>query len=172
MYRFVRSTENCGCLRFNDSAKPEREYQNLLARYDERRLRELALAWAQKLKPPYVVFAELGFNPDDYIPITRSIAFNRMVAEAAEEWRAAASAATRVKLKAAAHVEDALPSFHAAMIGRDNPLSSRVRALEAVARIGGLNDPPPAQPAGQGQYFKLEIHLDGREKPIVVGGDA
>jgi hypothetical protein len=94
-----------------------------------------------------------------------------MVADATEEWRAAASTATRVRLKAAAHVEDALPSFHAAMTDRDNPLSSRVRALEAVARIGGLNDPPPAQPAGQGQYFKLEIHLEGREKPIVVSGD-
>ena len=66
----------------------------------------------------------------------------------------------------------ALPAFHAAMTDRDNSLSSRVRALEAVARIGGLNDPLPAHAAGHGQYFKLEIHLDGREKPIVVGGDA
>jgi hypothetical protein len=58
------------------------------------------------------------------------------------------------------------------MTDRDNPLSSRVRALEAVARIGALNDPPPSPPAGHRQYFKLEIHLDGREKPIVVGADA
>ena len=53
------------------------------------------------------------------------------------------------------------------------PLSSRVKALEVVSRIGGLGA-TELVPAGSGQYFKLEINLGAGQKSLVienVGGE-
>jgi hypothetical protein len=43
--------------------------------------------------------------------------------------------------------------------------------LQTLSKIGGLGNPEPLPPGGGNhQFFKLEIHLQGRKDPIVIDG--
>ena len=61
------------------------------------------------------------------------------------------------------------------MINEKEPLSSKVKAFEVVARVAGLGN-PELLPAGGGQFFKLEINLGEGKAPLIIdatpaGGD-
>ena len=133
---------------------------------DEDRLRELAIGLAKGVEDDDLLFARLGFSREDYDELASTRTFRSMLAQAASEWESAGNTHKRVKLKAAVNVEQSLPSFYQAMIDPKEPLSSRVKVLEVVTRVAGLAN-PELQPAGSGQYFKLEINL-GRDRPPIV----
>jgi hypothetical protein len=93
--------------------------------------------------------------------------FRQMLREAQEEWEGARNTHKRIKLKAAVNIEEALPHFYQAMTSDKEPLSSKVKAFEVVARVAGLSNPEPI-PAGNGQFFKLEINLGGGAPSLVL----
>jgi hypothetical protein len=95
--------------------------------------------------------------------------FRQMLREAQEEWEGARNTHKRIKLKAAVNIEEALPHFYTAMTDPKEPLSSKVKAFEVVSRVAGLGNPEPV-PAGNGQFFKLEINLGGGVAPMVLQG--
>lgn len=140
---------------------------NLLPEADEQRLRELAMAFAKGVEDDNALLARLGFSREDYEELAQTRTFKAMLEQARGEWDAAANTRKRIRLKAAINIEQSLPSFYDAMIDPKEPLSSRVKVLEVVARIGDLST-PELQPAGGGQYFKLEINLGQNKPPIVI----
>jgi hypothetical protein len=131
--------------------------QNLVET-DERRLRELALGLAKQIEDPRDLLSRLGFTSDDYRELCETRTFRDILRQASSEWEGAGNTHKRIKLKAAVNIEEALPSFYQAMVDPKEALSSRVKALEVIARIGGLGLPEPAA-AGSGQFFRLEINL-------------
>ena len=135
---------------------------------DERRLRELANGMAKDVEDTDKLLTRLGFTREDYNELVETRKFKAMLTEAASEWEGANNTRKRIELKAAINVEHALPDFYAAMINPNEPLSSRVKALEVVARIGKLGN-PEVQAAGGGQFFKLEINLDGHRETLTMG---
>ena len=45
--------------------------------------------------------------------------------------------------------------------------------LNTIAKIGGLGQPEPIAPGGGShQFFKLEIHLQGRNDPIIIEAES
>lgn len=134
---------------------------------DEQRLRELAMAFAKGVEDDNALLARLGFSREDYEELAQTRTFKAMLEQAQGEWEAAANTRKRIRLKAAINIEQSLPSFYDAMIDPKEPLSSRVKVLEVVARIGDLST-PELQPAGGGQYFKLEINLGQNKPPIII----
>ena len=134
---------------------------------DEARLRELANAIAKDVEDNDKLLERLGFTREDYDTLCETRTFKAMLNEAAGEWEGASNTHKRIKLKAAINVEQALPHFFQAMTGDKEPLSSKVKALEVVARVAGLGNTELA-PAGGGQYFKLEINLGGNKPPMVI----
>jgi hypothetical protein len=139
----------------------------LLTKDDEKRLRDLAAGLIRGIEEPETVMSRCGFSPGDYTELSETRMFRQMLSEAQEEWEGARNTHKRIKLKAAVNVEEALPHFYKAMISEKEPLSSKVKALEVVARIGGLGNPEPVV-ASNGQFFKLEINLGGGVAPIVA----
>jgi hypothetical protein len=137
---------------------------NILTVDDERRLRELALGLAKGIEDPNDLIKRLGFTNADYDELAESRTFKAILTEALSEWQGANNTHKRIKLKAAVNIEEALPSMYSAMVNDKEPLASRVKAFEAVARVGGLGNPEIAA-QGPGQFFRLEINLDAR-----VGG--
>jgi hypothetical protein len=131
--------------------------QNLVEA-DERRLRELALGLAKQIEDPRDLLTRLGFTSDDYRELCETRTFRDILRQASSEWEGAGNTHKRIKLKAAVNIEEALPSFYQAMVDPKEALSSRVKALEVIARIGGLGLPEPVA-AGSGQFFRLEINL-------------
>ena len=138
-----------------------------LTQNDEQRLRELANAIAKGVEDDEGMLARLGFTREDYDELCQTRTFKAMLTEATSEWDGASNTHKRIKLKAAINVEHALPHFFQAMTNEKEPLSSKVKALEVVSRIGGLGN-PELIPAGGGQFFKLEINLGGGKPPLVL----
>lgn len=138
---------------------------------DETRLRELANGIARDIEDEDVLLERLGFSHHEYRELTETRVFKDMLSQAVSEWTGASNTHKRIELKAAVSIEHAIPSFHQAMLNDKEPLSSRVKAFEAVARIGKLGNPELAV-AGSGQYFKLEINLGAGKAPMILESTA
>lgn len=134
---------------------------------DEKRLRDLAAGLVRGIEEPETVLDRCGFTAGDYTELSETRMFRQMLIEAQEEWEGARNTHKRIKLKAAVNIEEALPHFYKAMTNDKEPLSSKVKAFEVVARVAGLGNPEPVA-AGNGQFFKLEINLGGGIAPIVA----
>lgn len=135
-------------------------------------LRQLAVELAKDIHNPQEILKGLGLTEDDYQAIKDTRAFKAMFLAASAEWNAAGNTQKRAKLKAAAMTEEALEMFWADIQERKETLNARVGLLNTLARIGGLGNPDPvANVGGNGQSFKLEIHLQGRTAPIIIDGE-
>ena len=141
----------------------------LMSKHDEKRLRDLASGIVRGIKTPEEILDECGFTSDDYAELSETRMFRQMLREAQDEWEGARNTHKRIKLKAAVNVEEALPHFFQSMTDPKEPLSSKVKAFEVVARVAGLGAPEPVN-AGNGQFFKLEINLGGGVAPMVLQG--
>jgi len=140
---------------------------------DEEKLRQFATELARDIKPPNHVLEEFGVSEADYDNIKEMRAFKAFYEAALVEWNAAANTQKRAKLKAAAMTEEVLHLFYPDISDRTEPLNARVGLLQTLAKIGGLGQQEVAQQAaGSGQFFKLEIHLNGRDSPIVIDGQS
>ena len=139
---------------------------------DENRLRLLALELAKGIEDPSEILKKLEWSEEDYNEIKESRIFKAMLNQYIQEWRGAGNTQKRVKLKSAVNIEAALPDFYAAMINPNEPLMARVKTLEVLGKLGGLgNSEPIVGPVGgNGQYFKLEIHMDRDRPPIIIDG--
>lgn len=134
---------------------------------EEQKLRMLAIEMAKDIADPLEVLRALGLTYIDYQIVKESRAFKTMYNAALVEWTSAGNTQKRVKFKAAAAVEDVLDVFYDEMKNKETPLSSRVELLKTMARFGGIGNEEAALP-NNGQFFKLEIHLDGKKDPIIV----
>jgi hypothetical protein len=141
---------------------------------DEVKLRQLAQDLARDIKPSNDVLKDLGISEVEYEAIKNTRAFKAFYDAASVEWNAAGNTQKRAKLKAAAMVEETMHLFYPDITNRTEPLNARVGLLQTLAKIGGLGQQETATgiSGGNGQFFKLEIHLNGREAPIVIDGQA
>lgn len=139
---------------------------------DEHKLRQLANEMAKDIIEPIDVLKSLGVTPDQFEDIKDTRAYRQMYAEALAEWQGANNTQKRVKLKAAATVEVVIHEFYRDLRNNTETLSARTELLKTLARIGGLGNPEPIQQKNMGQFFKLEIHIDGKQSPIIIGGEA
>jgi hypothetical protein len=136
--------------------------------HDEQRLRELATGIAKGVEDDDELLKRLGFTREDYDELAETRTFKLILNQATSEWEGASNTHKRIRLKAAVNVEQALPHFYQAMVDPKEPLSSKVKALEIVARIGNLGNPDVLPPGG-GQFFKLEINLGaGRRETVLI----
>jgi hypothetical protein len=133
---------------------------------DEQRLRALAAGLAKDMEDTDKLLERLGFTREDYNELAETRAFKTVLNQALSEWEGASNTHKRIRLKAATNIEQALPHFFHAMTDDKEPLSSRVKAFEIVARVGNLGNPDVIPPGG-GQFFKLEINLGGGRAPLV-----
>ena len=139
----------------------------ILSLDDEKRLRDLANGIAKDVEDIDKLLERLGFTREDYDELVGTRTFKSILAQAASEWEGASNTHKRIKLKAAINIEQALPHFFSEMTNPTEPLSSKVKAFEAVSRVAGLGNPELVQ-AGGGQFFKLEINLGGDKPPVII----
>ena len=111
------------------------------------------------------ILKNLGITKEDYIKISTTRAFRETLSAARIEWQGATNTAKRTKLKAAAIAEELmLTVFFAARDNKEEPLSSKTKALETIAKIGGLGALEPPLAAGAiGNVFNLQINYSGGE---------
>jgi hypothetical protein len=138
---------------------------------EELRLRELANELAKDVEEGPEILKRLGFSTAEYEELCGTNMFRAMLDQAFMEWGGVVNTPKRVKLKAAVNIENGLPDMFQAMVNANEPLASRVKVFEVMARIGGLGNPEPMH-MDNGQSFNLTIHLDPRASagapPIVI----
>ena len=137
---------------------------------NEERIRRLAHELARDLHPTQEVLQALGYSHEEYEELSGNRFFRQLLLEATAEWRKAGNTQARVKLKAAVGVENKMVDLLNSISDHSEPLSSRVAAFTIVSKLAGLGMPEPPVQADRGQYFKLEIHLDGKDTIVVDGG--
>lgn len=147
-------------------------FSPIIHQVDEYRLRQLANEMAKDIVDPIDILKQLNITSEQYEEIRDTRAYKIMYAEACAEWQGANNTQKRVKLKAAATVEVVMHEFYRDLRNTTETLSARTELLKTLARIGGLGNPEPIQQKNMGQFFKLEIHIDGKQSPIIVGGEA
>lgn len=119
--------------------------------YPALRLASLVGELAAGLRPPAAVWADNGIVARADAEMISSLpVFRQMLAEARHAWGSRDSLGLRVKAKAGALVEDSLPFLHAAVISPVQPLSQRVSAFSALAKMAGVDQPPETRVGGGG----------------------
>jgi hypothetical protein len=142
-------------------------YSHVLS--EEQKIRLLAVEMAKNIIEPLEIMEKLGISQLEFDALKSTHAFQTMYQAALIEWLSAGNTQKRVKFKSAAITEDALAIFYDDIKNKSEPLSSRVELLKTLARFGGIGAVEPPPPGGNGQFFKLEIHLSGSKTPIIVG---
>ena len=142
----------------------------ILSLDDEQRLRDLAYGIVKDVEDEDKLLNRLGFTRQEYDELAETRAFKTILGQAQSEWEGAVNTHKRIKLKAAINIEEALPHFYSEMTNEKEPLSSKVKAFEAIARIAGLGQ-SELIPAGGGQHFKLEINLGGGKPPVIIDAE-
>jgi hypothetical protein len=120
------------------------------------------------------VLQHINVTRDEYLRLSGTRAFKEALAVAQTEWQGATNTPKRVKLKAAAIVEELIMKiFFVARDDKEEPLSSKVKALETIAKIGGLGALEPAVGTlggALGNTFNLQINYsEGKSEQLTIG---
>jgi hypothetical protein len=147
--------------------------------YPSLRLPALVAELAAGLRPPADIWREHGvFTRHDAKLIAQLPLVRQMLAEEQQRWQSRESLSLRVKAKAGALIEDSMPFIHASVINPLHPLSHRVAAFTALAKMAGVDMPPEARGtgmgAGAGGGVAISISMDlggGNVVGVKVGGE-
>lgn len=120
----------------------------------------LAREIAMDIREHHVVIKEYGINQNQYDFLLETPFFKRALDTAILEWNSAASTPERMRLEAAAILEDALPHLGARMQRLSEGLPGIVEAGKLFAKIAGL-DTPNKDTAAPGERFRITINLGG-----------
>lgn len=105
-----------------------------------------------------------GVSHEDWKVIERHPMFQKYLQEAILDWNAAENAPERVKIKAAAAIEEWLPEGFSQMHNQDAPLLHRNDLAKLMAKLGGMDRSGVGIEGGGGERFHVTINLGGDAK--------
>lgn len=109
-----------------------------------------------------LILSDFKLNLAQYDLIAAHPFFIAAADEARIEWGSALSAEKRIKIEAAATLEQALPFIGAKMIKKDESLDAQVKAGTLLAKLAGIGETGGG--AGSGEKFTINIDLGGDKK--------
>lgn len=105
-----------------------------------------------------------GVSPAAWQIIEKHPRFQKYLQEQILEWNAAENTPERVKIKAAASIEEWLPEAFAQMHNQDAPLLHRNDLAKLMAKLGGMDKSGVGVDGGGGERFHVTINLGGDAK--------
>lgn len=90
--------------------------------------------------------------------------FQKYLQDAILDWNAAENAPERVKIKAAAAIEEWLPEGFSQMHNQDAPLLHRNDLAKLMAKLGGMDNGRVGVEGGGGERFHVTINLGADAK--------
>lgn len=131
---------------------------------------QLILELAAQISPVKEVLARYGLTEVDLRERMEQPGFKAALKEAARAWQSDLNVQERIRLKAAALVEDNLLTLHGMLKQEATGPTAKLKAFE---HLSDLAVPKKAEgPASAGTRFQLNITIPGTEKPVVVEGEA
>jgi hypothetical protein len=84
--------------------------------------------------------------------------FQQMLGEQVSEWQSADNTPERLKLKAAAALEDWLPELHARIHDRTESLTAKIEGGKLLAKLSGVGEKSDSV-IGGGERFSVTINI-------------
>jgi len=103
-------------------------------------------------------------SPEAWKVIEQHPRFQKYLQEAILDWNAAENAPERVKIKAAAAIEEWLPEGFAQMHNQEAPLLHRNDLAKLMAKLGGMDNGRVGVEGSVGERFHVTINLGGDAK--------
>lgn len=124
----------------------------------------LARAIAQDIMEVSQILATNNVSNEAWAIIEKHPRFQKYLQEAILDWNAAENAPERVKIKAAAAIEEWLPEGFAQMHNQDAPLLHRNDLAKLMAKLGGMDRSGVGIEGGGGERFSVTINLGADSK--------
>jgi hypothetical protein len=127
--------------------------------YDEAKLVKLARQIAMGIKDIPDILYDNDLTLREFDEIKQLPLFARTLGSEVKAWEGADNTHSRLKLKAAAMLEEYMPELYARLNDRTEPLMAKMKAVELVSKIAGFGD-REANPAGNpGDKVHVVINL-------------
>lgn len=127
-------------------------------------LAKLARDVAMDIKERHVILKDYKLTQAQYDFLeTHNAFFRNALAAASLEWHAPLSTAERIKVEAAAILEDSLPGLGARMQNKSEGLPGVIEAAKLFAKVAGVGERESGG-AGSGERFTINIDLGGDQK--------
>lgn len=117
------------------------------------------------IHPIETILKSLSISQNQWETIQKLERFKQLLERECEAWGAALNAGDRVKVKAAAALEDWLPELSRSMHDPQQGLNHRIEGGKLLAKLAGMGLDKIEAAGGPG--FHLEIHI-GDGKPRVT----
>jgi hypothetical protein len=127
-------------------------------RITEVTLLKLAREIAVDIQPLETILEVHQIPFETWLEIKQSGRFLQLLNEAAEAWNTALNAQERVKLKAAAMLEEWLPELNNRMHDRNESLPAKIEGAKLVAKIAGVGERAAIE-GSVGERFSVTINL-------------
>lgn len=142
-----------------------------LGQQSDLRLMRLARELAMELTEVSVILARYGITDEEWQRLQRHPKFQQILAAEAAAWDSALNTHERVRLKAAAMMEEWLPEAYARMHDRNEALPAKTEVAKLVTRLAGMGIERTGAGEEGAQKFSLVINIgDGRAHRVVGDG--
>ena len=132
------------------------------------RLASLAREVAINIRGLPAILADYGVTPADYQQILTWPFYKTALEAAILDWRSDLSIEKRMKLEAAAALENAMPALAARMQSEQETLTAAVETGKLFAKIAGIGE--QSKSLNSGEKFSITINL-GEDKKLTFEKD-
>jgi hypothetical protein len=103
-------------------------------------------------------------TPEVFSAVKENPRFNAYLKSEMEAWSSALNTHERVKIKAAAQMEYALPELNARLHDADEPLMAKVKVAELISKLAGMGNADTRVLGDTGERFTVTINLGADQK--------
>jgi len=131
----------------------------------------LAREIAQDIRPLEEILLDYGFtgqNDPRWLAVRESPAFGTLLAQSIEEWNSAKTTRQRIRLKAAAIVEQSLPTVFTIINDTTEKAADRIRMLEVVGRFANIDAETKTPQTNGGFAVTININPGDGTSPMQV----
>lgn len=129
-----------------------------------RAARDLAI----NLMPLDVILEAQGLSLDEWERANRNHRFQEFLAEEVALWNSAPNTQERVKLKAAAAIEEWMPTLFTRINNRAESLNAAVEGGKFLAALAGMGAKAAVNGGDGGERFQLTINIGGKDETKIT----
>lgn len=134
--------------------------------YDDAKLVKLARQIAMGMKDVPGILFDNDLTQREFEEICKLPHFDRMLQSELRSWANLENAEDRVRVKAAAMIEEYLPEMYARLNDRDETLMGKVKALELASKWARLGQTETPQLGSPGDRVQVIINLGADSKLV------
>lgn len=131
---------------------------------------KLAREIAMDIYPIETILKQYSISPETWEELQRNGKFKLLLESEAAAWGTALNTHERVKLKAAAMMEEWLPELNNRLHDTDEALPAKIEGGKMLARIAGMGLPGQVEGAAP-ERFTVTINLGAQTPPIEIAKD-